>query len=117
MRNAFLLGLAVVLTAAVVLAQDHKNTNEKTVKETITLAADTMVGTTLLKAGDYRVTCDRETISFRNNGGKTVLQTKCKGAELSAPSDHVELHTTNQNGVLVLTKLVLTGSNVEHEFN
>jgi hypothetical protein len=117
MRNVFLLGLAVVLTTAVVLAQDHQNTNEKTVKETITFSTDTKVGTQILKAGEYRVTCDRETISFRDSDGKTVLKTKCKGAELSAPSDHSELHTLDVGGARVLTKLLLKGSNVEHEFN
>ncbi len=117
MRNVFLLGLAVVFLAAVVLAQDHQNTAEKAVKETITLSSDTKVGTQILKAGDYRVTCDRETISFLDSGGHTVLKTKCKGAEVSAPSDRTELHISDVSGVRVLTMLVLKGSNVEHVFN
>jgi hypothetical protein len=46
-----------------------------------------------------------------------VFTTKCQGAELSAPSDHNEIQTSDVNGKHVLTKLLLKGSNVEHVFN
>jgi hypothetical protein len=117
MGKVFVFGFAIGLSAAVVLAQDHQNATEQTVKQSITLAADTTVGTQLLKAGDYRVSCDRETISIRDGNGKTVFATKCHGAELSTPSDHNEIHVSSVNGTRVLTKLLLKGSNVEHEFN
>jgi hypothetical protein len=117
MGKVFVLGLAAGLTTAVVLAQDHQNAAERIVKQSITLSADTSVGTQLLKAGDYRVSCDREAISFRDSNGKTVFTTKCQGAELSAPSDHNEIQTSDENGKHVLTKLLLKGSNVEHVFN
>jgi hypothetical protein len=116
MRRALLAGLAVVLGTALVLAQDHSNNTEKLVKQTITLPSETRVGAVLLKAGDYRVICDRETIVFQSHG-KDILKAECKGEELSAPSPRNEVHTSpTDGGTRVLTKLLLKGSNVEHTF-
>jgi len=118
MRKVFLLGMALLFASAFVLAQDHKNSTEKIVKQTIDLLTDTKVGTEVLKAGEYRVMCNRETISFRNSEGKTVLTAKCKGPEMSAPSDRNEVTTSPYQGdVRVMTKLLLKGSNIEHVFD
>lgn len=118
MRNVFLLGAALLLGAAVAVAQDHQNTGEKMVKETVDLPTDTKVGAEVLKAGEYKVQCDRETISFRNSDGQVVLKTKCKGPVMSATADHTEIHTSVGDGkTRVLDKLILKGSNIAHEFN
>ena len=115
MRRLLFLGLALSLMTAVMLAQTHQNTIEKAVKQTIAFSTDTKVGNVTLKAGDYRVTCDRETISFRGPDGK-LTKFPCKGEELSEPSDHNEIHTGEVGGARVLTKLLLKGSNVQHVF-
>ena len=118
MRRILLLVLAFVFTlvAGAVLAQDHANTIEKLVKQRITFGSDTRVGGTVLKAGEYRVICDRTTITFQQ--GKTELKVPCKGPEMKAPADRNEVHTVQgAGGVLILQKLLLKGSNVEHAFD
>lgn len=117
MRRLILLGAVLSFAGVVLLAQTHQNTAEKTVKQRITLDADTRVGGELLKAGEYRVTCDRETIEFRGPGNKS-FKFPCKGPELAGPSPRNEVHTSPGEGnTKVLTKLLLKGSNVEHTFN
>ena len=116
MRKLLFLGLALSLTTAVVLAQSHQNTAEKAVKQTIDFSTDIKVGDVTLKAGEYRVTCDRETITFRGPDGK-LTKFPCKGEELAEPSDHNEIHMGEASGGgRVLTKLLLRGSNVQHVF-
>lgn len=115
MRKFLFLGLALSLTTAVVLAQSHNNDSEKTVKQRITFATDVSVGGTVLKAGEYRVQCDREKITFNGSGGKGEFP--CQGEELSAPSDRNEVHTSQgSNGTRTLSKLLLKGSNIVHVF-
>jgi hypothetical protein len=118
MRRAFVLVTAILLAGGFVFAQTHSNMTEKTVKADFTLTSDVRVGTTILKAGEYRVQCNRETISFIPfEGGKTVKY-PCKGAELSKPSDRTELHFVKDSfGVTVLEKLLMKGSTVEHTFD
>lgn len=114
MKKVFLLGLALSLTTAVMLAQSHDNSKEKTVKQRITFATDVKVGNVVLKAGDYRVQCDREKITF--DGGQKA-EFPCQGEELSALSDRNEVHTSDgSDGVRVLTRLLLKGSNIQHVF-
>ena len=116
MRRLLLLALVLSFGTVLVFAQDHQNTAEKTVKESITFYSDTRVGQDLLKAGEYRIMCDRETITFRNSDGKT-FKYPCKGHELKNAADHNEIHATEgPNKTRVLTLLLIKGSNVEHVF-
>ena len=116
MRRLFLLALVLSFGTALALAQDHQNTSEKTVKERITFDRDTRVGQDLLKAGEYRVMCDRETITFKNSDG-TSFKYPCKGHEMQKASNHNEIHAAQGPGdTKVLTLLLLKGSNVEHVF-
>lgn len=123
-----LFGFGIILTTAVVVAQDHNNQAEKKLKSDIKFAVDTTVGQQVLKAGSYRVACDRENITFTltADGGTwsnssapkgEVAKFRCKGKELAAPSARTEVLTVNKNGVQVLDKLLLKGSNVEHTFD
>ena len=76
------------------------------------------VGTVTLKAGEYRVQCNRETIVFTPMEGGKQINFPCKGAELATPSTKTELHSVKDaSGVEVLKKLLLKGSNVEHTFD
>ena len=128
MRKSFLVILASVLisfagTAA--LAQSHDNMKEKKVSDEITLSSDLLVSGHLLKAGRYRIECDRATIKFyvvEEGPGVYVTQTKvlevpCKGAELAEKRTTTQLSMpVNKDGVKVLEKLLLRGSNIEHVF-
>jgi hypothetical protein len=117
MRRLLLITASIVFVSAVVTAQ-HLNTTEVPVKGNLTVVSDVMVGTSVLKAGDYRYACDREHITFSSQTtGKPVLKVPCKGRELDSPSDQTTmLTTTDAAGKKVVTKLLLKGSSIEHVF-
>ena len=118
MRTAFVLGVGVLLTTGLLLAQDHQNSTEKVVKTDVTFSTDVRVGTTMLKAGEYQITCDRQTITFRSADTGKTLKMPCKGPELSHASDQTETHLVKDaSGVYVVKKLLVKGSTVEHTFN
>ncbi|TAK15252.1 MAG: hypothetical protein EPO35_08000 [Acidobacteria bacterium] len=138
MRKFILAGIALVLTTGIAAAQTHQNTKETTVKDTVIFATDVKVGTTLLKAGEYRVECDRDMIKFfllvdakdkdriaqmtpveqsiQIGSGKKVLEAPCKGKELSEVRKATQAVVSQKNGQFVLDMLYLRGSNVEHVF-
>jgi hypothetical protein len=125
MRKSLALVLGVLLVGAVVMAQTHNNMTEKKVTDEFTIPSDIKVGTHLLKAGDYRVSCDTKTITFslitvrsgRDSYLTKVLEVPCEGKELSARRENTELVIPpNKEGVPVLQKLYLRGSNIEHVF-
>jgi len=126
-QSALSLALAVLLTCAVgvgVFAQTHNNMVEKKATDEITFGADTRVGTHLLKAGRYEVSCNRDVIKFSlitTRAGNTtltkVLEVPCQGKALAARSENSQLSLPKgQDGVPVLQKLLLRGSNIEHVF-
>src|SRR4051812_36252015 len=104
MRKLFLLGLGLVFACATVSAQMHNNATEKKVSDTIVFASDVMVGSTLLKAGEYKISCDTKKMTFTLlvpgkdierlatldpatraqvvGDGKKVLDVFCKGAHM-----------------------------------
>jgi hypothetical protein len=125
MRKSLALVVGVLLVGAVVMAQTHNNMTEKKVMDEITIPSDVKVGNHLLKAGDYRVTCDTKVITFslitvrtgRDSYLTKVLEVPCQGKELSARRENTELVIPpNKEGVPVLEKLYVRGSNIEHVF-
>jgi hypothetical protein len=125
MRKSLALVVGVLLVGAVVMAQTHNNMTEKKVMDEITIPVDVKVGNHLLKAGDYRVTCDTKVITFalitvrtgRDSYLTKVLELPCEGKELSARRENTEMVIpANKDGVPVLEKLYLRGSNIEHVF-
>jgi hypothetical protein len=130
MRKSSSLVLAVLFVTVVgagVLAQTHNNATEKKVADEITFKVDTLVGTHLLKAGTYQVSCNRTTIKFSRittdvgqgqfTSMSKALEMPCLGKELPARSGNTQMTLpTNKDGVQVLEKLVLRGSSVEHVF-
>jgi hypothetical protein len=127
------------MMAGTAYAQTHDNAMEKIASDVITFTTDVRVGTTVLKAGSYKVDCDSKTMVFtRLVSGKDqewvdtldpverlavlksakALEIACKGKLLSAPSESTVMQmTTEKDGVRTLDKLLLHGSNVEHVFN
>jgi hypothetical protein len=117
--------LAVLLAGAVVLAQTHSNTVEKKASDEIRFTTDVMVGTQLLKAGRYQVSCDTKTIKFSKievgpgifTTATKVLEVPCQGKEVAERHKHTEFSIPlNKDNVAVLEKLNLRGSNIEHVF-
>ena len=122
MQKSLYVVLGLLLAAAVGLAQEHNNGTEKTVRATMMLGHDVRFGDQLLPAGEYKVTCDRETIIFSQSTNRDreaqTFKFPCKGNELAAPSDKTEVDTTTDaSGSQVVQRLLLKGSNVEHVFN
>jgi hypothetical protein len=121
------------------IAQTHDNATEKKVSDVITFSTDVRVGTTILKAGEYRVACDSKTITFTRlasakdqewiggldpveqlmvKSNAKALEVPCKGKELSAKSENTVVQiVVDKDGVRSLDKLLLHGSNIEHVFN
>ena len=114
----FLLLVASLGLVSVVVAAQHVNTNEKPVKSDLTVPSDVMVGTTMLKAGEYKIACDREMITFSTHDtGKVMLKVECKGKELSEASKITSLYvSTDASGTKKVDKLLVKGSHIEHVF-
>jgi hypothetical protein len=112
----FLLGILVM--GVTLAAQTHDNMKEKKVSDTVTFSTDVRVGTTVLAPGEYRISCDRETIAFmRLKDRKNVAEVKCTGQELTRKSDETVVNTAlDSNGVRYLKTLLLRGSTIEHTF-
>lgn len=117
MRKVLSLVASLLVISAVVAAQ-HSNMKETPVKTDLTLVSDVQFGPQVLKAGDYKVMCDREMIVFKTaETGKKVLEVKCQGKELPVASTDTQLYVkTLPSGVKVVDRLLLKGSQVEHVF-
>ena len=120
MRYSILLAIGIVLGTGLATAQTHHGITELTVKETVMFATDVKVGTTLLKAGEYRVECDGDHMKFflmvaakdadrvaqmtpverslTVGKGKKVFETECKGKALNAPRKSTEAITDDEIG-------------------
>jgi hypothetical protein len=122
MRKILVMVVGLMAAASLVMAQAPKSETKKPVKATIVLASDVKFGDQLLRAGEYQVKCDGETIEFtqatnRDRAAQT-FKFPCKGDELSAPSDRTQLSTTTDaTGTAVAQRLLLKGSNVQHIFS
>ncbi len=138
MRKSILAAIGIVLSTGLAAAQGHHGITEIAVKETMVFATDVKVGATLLKAGEYRIECNGDTMKFVLmvaakdadrlaqltpveralivGNGKTVLETPCKGRALTEARKTTEAMLVEKNGVFTLDLLYLRGSNVEHVF-
>jgi hypothetical protein len=138
MRQSILVAIGLVLGTGVAAAQTHHNIQEIPVKETMVFATDVKVGATLIRAGEYRIECNGDTMKFyllvaakdadriaqltpveRSiivGNGQKVLEVPCKGRALSEPRQATEAMLLEKNGVFTLDVLYLRGSNVEHVF-
>ena len=138
MRQSILAAIGIVLSTGLAAAQGHHGITEIAVKETMVFATDVRVGATLLKAGEYRIECDGDTMKFVLllaakdaervaqltpveralvvGKGKTALETPCKGRALTEARKATEAMLLEKNGVFTLDRLFLKGSNVEHVF-
>ena len=139
MRKSFLVALGLFLMMGTLIAQTHDNATEKKVSDVIVFSTDIRIGTTVLKAGEYRVACDSKTITFTRlasakdaewiggldpveqlmvKSNTKALEVPCKGKALSSASENTVVQiVTDKDGVRSLDKLLLKGSNVEHTFN
>ncbi len=118
MRKFILAVAALAFVSAVLVAAQHNNTTETPVKSDLTVGSDVLFGKTLIKAGEYKVVCDRETITLTDHDtGKVALKVECKGKELPKAATATALHlSTDPSGKKVVSQLLIKGSHIEHVF-
>lgn len=118
MRKLLSIAAVLIAASAVASAQRHLNGYEIPVKGTLTVTSNVVLGSHVLRKGDYAYRCDRHYLTFANAAtGKTVLQVPCEGRELHEPVGVTAMHVrTDPYGTKVVTKLLLKGSNIEHVF-
>jgi len=117
MRKFILAVVALAFVSAVVAAQHH-NATETPVKSNLTVGSDAVFGKTLIKAGEYRVVCDREMITLSDRAtGKVAFKVECQGKELADVATQTKLYvSTEPSGKKVVSKLLIKGSRIEHVF-
>jgi len=114
MRRILLIVASLALVSAVLAAHG----SERVTKSDLTVPNDVTFGTTVIKAGEYKVVCDREMVTLmEHDTGKVALKVECKGRELDKESPVTALHiSTDPSGAKTVTKLLLKGSHIEHVF-
>ena len=139
MRRSLFVMLGILVMMGTLVAQTHDNATEKKVTDVISFTTDVRIGTVMLQAGSYRVSCDTKTMTFTRlvsgkdqewvatldaleqhdvQGAAKALEVECKGKHLTSAADNTVMSmSTDTKGVKVLDKLLLKGSNVEHTFN
>ncbi len=138
MRKPLLVALGLVMAIGTLVAQTHDNAAEKKVSDVVIFSSDVQIGTTVLKAGEYRVACDTKTVTFTRQvsakdqewigtldpverlaaqKAEKALEVPCRGRDLGAKSEHTMIQLgTPKDGVRQLEKLYLRGSTIEHVF-
>ena len=115
MKNFWIAVVILALAAVPVLAQEHRN--EKKASGEITITTPTKVGGKMLRTGTYRIACNRREVTFTRLSNEQKVALPCKGKEMERKAASTELYSNvDRNGVRVLDKLLLRGSNVEHVF-
>lgn len=120
-KRITLVAMAIVLmlsTAIIMQAKD--NPMGIAPKQTITFTAPTVVGGTVLPAGDYNVLHEMQgsehVMVFKEIGGKkTEAKTKCNLVPLPAKAAHSEQrYTENAKSEHVLTEMTFRGDSAKH---
>ena len=139
MRKPLLVALGLILMIGALVAQTHDNATEKKVSDVVQFSTDVRVGTTVLKAGEYRIACDTKTVTFTRQvsakdqewintldpverlavqKSEKALEVKCLGREMTTKADQTVVTLgVGKDGVRTLDRLYLRGSNIEHVFN
>jgi len=115
----------VVVTAALLLLSCTvmmASTNSMGIaeKQTINFTAPTLIGSTLLPAGNYTVTHEMNgqthVMIFKQNGGsKAEVRTNCNLVPLKDKAEHTQqLYTTNAKDQHVLQHITFQGDKATH---
>lgn len=113
------LAVVLILSLGVLigLAQDHSNATEKKAADELTISQPVKIADKALKPGRYRVSCDREKVTFDRIDGKRLHVTlPCKGKQLPNKTAATEVRIESKGEARVVTALLLRGSDVEHTF-
>ncbi len=118
-RMFVLLAVIVVLGAATLLAASDNPMSGVALKQEITFTGPTVVGGSLLPAGDYKVTHmmqgSEHIMIFKQIGGKAEAQAKCNLVPLTEKARTTEQrYTENAKNERVLTEMTFRGDTSKH---
>jgi hypothetical protein len=120
MRRLWLLAVMVGLSVSASASQmgTHLNALEPVVKSELKIPTDVIIGTCMIRAGTYVVMCDREQVSFTvKSTGEVAVSLPCRGnAMKDKAKETLAVYEPQPSGYIVLEKLYLKGSNIEHVF-
>lgn len=114
---AVLLATFVILSTAALLAKDNPMGIAQ--KQTITFSSPTVVGGSLLPAGEYKVVHEMQgenhIMIFTKVGGKVEVKANCKLVPLSEKASRNEQrYTENAKNERVLTQMTFKGDKATH---
>ena len=117
--TVFLFALFVVLLCNAVLLPAKDNSMGIAEKRAITLSAPTLVGGTVLPAGDYKVTHEMQgqthIMIFEQSYGTAEVKARCKLVPLNSKAeDTQQVYETNTNNQKVLVEMVFRGDTAKH---
>ena len=117
-RMFVILAALIVLGVATMLAATDSMTGVA-LKQEITLSSPTVVGGTLLPAGDYHVTHEMQgsehVMIFKKVGGKAEVKAKCNLVPLDAKAKTTEQRfTENAKNERVLVEMQFRGDTSKH---
>jgi hypothetical protein len=111
--------LAVVAMSVCVAMVASDNTMGVAAKQTISFTVPTVVGGTLLPAGDYKVTHQMQgqthVMTFKQIGGKAEAKANCNLVPLKAKAEQTrQTYTTNAKNERVLQEMTFAGDTATH---
>ena len=117
--TVFLFALFVVLLCSAVLLPAKDNPMGIKDKQDITLSAPTLVGGTVLAAGDYKVTHEMQgqthIMIFKQSHGTAEVKTKCTLVPLNEKAqDTRQMYETNAKNEKVLMEMIFRGDTAKH---
>lgn len=115
---AMMIGMGVTASASLDQNTTHLNATEPAVKSELKIPTDVVLSNCMLKAGVYTITCDREMVTFvLKSTGEVAVSLPCQGAVLKDKIKETSaIYEKQPSGYIVLDKLYLKGSNIEHVF-
>jgi hypothetical protein len=114
----FIAAIMVIGAASVLAASDNPMAGVA-LKQQITFTAPTVVGGTLLPAGDYKVLHEMQgtehIMIFKQNDGKAQAKVKCNLVPLTGKAKTTEQrYTENAKNQRVLTEMTFRGDTSKH---
>jgi hypothetical protein len=114
-----LMAAIVVLSCGTTLLQAKDNPMGIAPKQTITFSQPTVVGGTLLPAGEYKVTHEMQgqthIMNFQEIGGKATAKSKCNLVPLTEKATKTEQRfTENAKNERVLNQMTFRGDTATH---
>jgi hypothetical protein len=118
-KRMFAILLAVLVLGAVALTATDNSMAGVALKQEITFTGPTLIGGTVVPAGDYKVTHQMQGTAhimiFKQIGGKAEATTKCNLVPLNEKATRTEQrYTENAKNERVLVEMTFRGDTSKH---